>query len=188
MCGPNADRLALLSSFLMIDLEVGNQHYKAYLETKGPEIVRVYLSTSVPLSSLYSNDWKSALRLSLAIKFAAFMTQTRGILPYFYTARVALAEVVLANFRENNGAKPMTSETMSFGIQSWLYNRGFTEKDFQFLENIGGTFTKGILLAMATAPQRPKEHKPLNPAGRVIPRTGVQRGVSKFTHKNSYKK
>jgi hypothetical protein len=88
------------------------------------------------------------------------MTSTSKIRPFLYRSRMALLDIVIASFHETNGEEEMTPETMPPSIKAWLFTKGFaSDDDFKKLEDLGGTFTKGLLLAMCTAPSCPESEK-----------------------------
>ncbi|KAG2026489.1 hypothetical protein GB937_002001 [Aspergillus fischeri] len=72
---------------------------------------------------------------------------------------MALLDIVIASFHETD-EEEMTPETMPASIKAWLFTKGFaSDDDFKKLEDLGGTFTKGLLLAMCTAPSCPESEK-----------------------------
>ncbi|KAJ6180016.1 hypothetical protein N7519_010477 [Penicillium mononematosum] len=183
LCGVNALRMSVLPSpsFEKRTLTFGQASLEAFLQIEQSVVTRVYLNPLAPLSALYSDDWRSGTMVSLAIKVAACLTQTRGIQPFYFRSRVALSELVRIRLREEDGEPKLTSDSITDSIWSWLYMRGFKPSDIPRLETIGGSVSRGgILLAMITSPSRPKEPNQ-TPEPRIIPRDNPSLFSRKFT-------
>lgn len=164
LCGANAERLIVMSdpSIKKIKIDIGKVSLDAFLQIQQPQSVvsRVYLTLPAPLSALHSSDWKGAAMASLAIKVGACLTQTRGIYPSYFRSRVALSELVLTRLREEKGEFKMTIDSITDNIWSWLHDWGFQASDLPRLEILGGSVSRGILLAMINSRWRRKgEHR-----------------------------
>ncbi|KAJ5283161.1 hypothetical protein N7505_001141 [Penicillium chrysogenum] len=174
------DNSNLQSSFEKRTLAFGQASLEAFLQIEQSVVTRVYLNPLAPLSALYSDDWRSGTMVSLAIKVAACLTRTRGIQPFYFRSRVALSELVRIRLREEDGEPKLTSDSITDSIWSWLYTRGFKPSDIPRLETIGGSVSRGILLAMITSPSRPKDPNK-TPEPRIIPRDNPSLFSRKFT-------
>lgn len=177
LCGINAERMAILSSpsFKKTTLTIGKMSLEAFLQIEQSVVLRVYLKSLAPLSALYSSDWRGGTMVSLTIKVAACLTQTKGIQPFYFRSRVALSELVVIRLREERGETKMTIDSITDSIWSWLHRRGFEESDIARLEAIGESVSRGILLAMITSPRRPINRTPIP---RIFPKN-----KSVFSHK-----
>jgi hypothetical protein len=161
LCGDNAEACILSPELHPINIKLGKCPYRSFVQIKDSRIKRIYINASAAVSSLYSVNWNESLRFALALKFALQMTSTCKIRPFLYRSRRALLDIVIASFHENNGEEKMTPETMPPSVKAWLFTKGFTtDDDFKKLEDLGGTFTKGLLLAMCTAPACPENERP----------------------------
>lgn len=177
LCGINAERMAILSSpsFKKITLTIGKISLEAFLQIEQSVVLRVYLKSLAPLSAIHSSDWRGGTMVSLIIKVAACLTQTKGIQPFYFRSRVALSELVAIRLREERGETKMTIDSITDSIWSWLHRRGFEESDIARLETIGGSVSRGILLAMITSPRRPINRTPIS---RIFPNNN-----SVFSHR-----
>lgn len=177
LCGINAERMAILSSpsFKKITLNIGKMSLEAFLQIEQSVVLRVYLKSLAPLSALYSSDWRGGTMVSLTIKVAACLTQTKGIQPFYFRSRVALSKLVVVVIRlQERGETKMTIDSITDSIWSWLHRRGFEESDIARLETIGESVSRGILLAMITSPRRPINRTPIP---RIFPKNN-----SVFSH------
>lgn len=173
ICGPNAERMAIppSTSFHKTKLEIEKASFEVFLEIEQSTVRRVYLRLPTFLSALHSGDWRTGAKVSLAIKVAACLTKTQDIRPYHFRSQVALSEVVVARLREEEGKSKMTIDTISENVLSWLYVQGFDSSYIPRLAEIGGSVSRGILLAMVTAPYQPEEHKTQTRQTRPFPKS-----------------
>ncbi|RMJ21974.1 hypothetical protein PHISP_07151, partial [Aspergillus sp. HF37] len=185
--GPDAESCALLPHFDHHELKLGGFTYDLFLEADDTGVQRLYLRCAVSYSSLFLISWSDATEVSLAIKFAAAVTKTKWIRPYAHRARHALGEIVIRNSLENQGQAKMTPETMPDNIRTWLIGNGFTMKeDYDYLTELAGSFSKGLLLAASTSSIRYTVNPRLpdrggTPGDRSIPHPAVQSNVRIFT-------
>lgn len=179
LCGKNAEKVAVTSSFQRIKIRINNISTDGFLETKSGEIVRVYLNPGVPLSAMSQRAHRPSRKICQAIKLAACLTQTQKIQPYLFRSRIALGEIVLLRLREKTEGITLTEESIPDVCWAWLYDHGFQEEDFGLIKAMGGSIVRGILLAIVTAPKCPNEFK-FAPRARVVPR-GHKEKDEKFT-------
>ncbi|KAJ6035989.1 hypothetical protein N7540_000268 [Penicillium herquei] len=159
--GKDAERVVTAPLKLVkIKVEVGKLYINGFIETKNEIIIRLYLAPEVPLSSISLSDHAPSAKACLAIKIATLLTETQGIRPHLFRSRVAVGEIVLLRAREQDEGISLGPESLSSVVWAWLYNTGFQRSDLDLIQEIGGSsVSRGILLAMCTAPKCPPKYR-----------------------------
>ncbi|KAK9860004.1 hypothetical protein MYU51_010181 [Penicillium brevicompactum] len=160
LCGQDAEKAVVTFSFEGITISFGKVSFKAFLQVEQSTVQRVYLRAPAPLSKICSNDWKDANLVATVIKIAACLTKTEHIHPYYFRSQIGLSEIVLARLRETQDGITMTEELITDTMWGWLSNKGFERSEISLLEKIGGSLSRGLLLAFITAPSRAEKSQP----------------------------
>lgn len=98
--GLNAEKMAIVSDFPKTKLTIGQTSFDMFLQIEKDILLRIYLSTSTPLSMLSSSNWSMSMRVAIAIRVATVLTNTPGIRPLRFRSQAALSEIVVARIRE----------------------------------------------------------------------------------------
>lgn len=116
LCGPDAERSVLpdfsRGSTPSITLGLRGYKFKTFLEIDSLDIKHIYLQSPAPLSSLWSNKWSEAIQICELFRFAAVITQTTGISPYFFDSALIYTSIIGRYEDECNGCPKMTCETI----------------------------------------------------------------------------
>lgn len=148
-----------------------------FFEREHGKLKRVYFECPSSLLSLWANPGPSAQRIAEIFKFAAALTGTHGIRPYFCNTASAVYHILRIYSEENNGAAIMTESDVNPIIQAFLYRKGFrTSEDIRCLAETGGTLSRGLLLLLFGLRRKPSEFanaRPLELSTTNIHRKGV---------------
>ncbi|RHZ74490.1 hypothetical protein CDV55_108898 [Aspergillus turcosus] len=133
-----------------------------FLEILHGEVQRVYLQCPSSLTGLWANPGPNLQKMSEIFKYAAALTHTHGIRPYFCNSASAVYHILRTYHEERNGAEKMTISNINPIIHAFIFRKGFrNEEDISRLETIGGSLTRGLLLLLFTLRRTPnKSHKP----------------------------
>lgn len=124
-----------------IVFEIRGYKFTGYVETEQHDIKRLYICAPAPLSCLWSNKWAQSMKLGEVFSFAAAITGTNGIYPWFYTSALIHITIFRRHSLELRGLSPiMTWRSIHPQIQGWLFTKGFNKKeDIEALENLSGS-------------------------------------------------
>lgn len=135
------------------EIVLQDHKFKIWLEVQGGYIQRIYIASPAPLSTLWSNNWKQAIQLSILFQFSALVTNTEGIRYNNYSNQLVLLQIIRQYDDERNGLTEMTICNIDSNIRAWLHSKGFkNDNDISRLESAGGSLTCAIM--MLTVVQR----------------------------------
>lgn len=171
LCGKNAEMAVISQSLSMtpIAFELREYNFQGYISIEENNRKRLYVCSPAPLSSLWSNKWSQSIKLGEVFRFAAAVTHTPRICPWFYSSAMIYIVIFRRQSKERRGVcSRMTPRTIDPQIRAWLYHKGFTtEEDLKDLERLGGSLIQGIMMLLHVLPSCPVKYK--NPTSKLPP-------------------
>lgn len=155
-------RNAVLASFPIahratLKLRCNYEYQVHVINVTGPQDTRLCIQCPELPTGHWSHGVNHACKLGEVLKFAASITDTPRLRPYFTESSTVVSAILRQAEKEKHGALKMTSNTLDNGVLVWLARKGFSDAaDIRQLEQLAGSITQGLLMLFHALPKRPR--------------------------------